>query len=112
MSALREAEAAGEKVVAHCTHGMGRSGRVGGCLVPRCSLLRCSRKHAYVHGSMACIRGHARTSGARTHTCTVRMPATAARGWVGAVLKEGKEKAVDRDEQDAPAFKGRFGQEG
>jgi hypothetical protein len=26
--ALREAEAAGERLVAHCTHGMGRSGRV------------------------------------------------------------------------------------
>ena len=28
MGALHDAEAAGEKVVAHCTHGMGRSGRV------------------------------------------------------------------------------------
>ena len=34
MGALRDAEAAGELVVAHCTHGMGRSGRVGACHRP------------------------------------------------------------------------------
>ena len=36
MAQLRDIEASGEKVTAHCTHGMGRSGRVAaGWLVER-----------------------------------------------------------------------------
>jgi hypothetical protein len=74
MSALREAEAAGEKVVAHCTHGMGRSGRVGGRLVPDAAC--CD-----VHGSIAYIHGHARTSGTRTHM--YRAHARDCSAWLG-----------------------------